>query len=1061
MYAYAEGNNIDAARRMDFDGIPVLFIPGSGGSYKQARSLGSVLMRKAMGDHNIKFHFDVFTVDLNEEYSALYGGVLEQQTEFVRQAIYRILDLYQGSTCQRPNNVVLVGHSMGGLIAKGLFNSPVFDPSVVRVIFTFATPHSRPVIVFDEYIYRYYRTTSKTWLSGRPNKLKHVTLISVGGGHKDYLVQADSITSWEVDVYAVTTTIPTVWRSVDHLAILWCKELVLVTARALFDMVDPKAKQITRDRELRIRIASYHFLHRNRWKHIRNSHRPPAASVIEGVESEEPTSKQFSVSTNLDPEEKDYRNKPRHIMIHLSDLSQHTTLTAEAIHHPEPDWVFACQASVVVGGAKVCKNAQNLSNATMFWPCEVQNCKHKRIVLDLKYLHTERKFSHVILRMPAHKRPIQLHVDIHANRVLKPPPLGIWMLYDTRPVVLVEETSPKALRYVVDFSEVESLWHVMYLNVKPLSCQNKEHNAVSMLVIPWSNEKVFNVISHKNESPLLIRLLQVKPRIPKNIPRSRSTELNMVVQAEISLDPSCTYRISVEAAPGLLLSQFARTLTPCIFAYMVAILLLTLREQLNSMKETGKCSLFHFALSRGAKPFYILPLCKILSRILTQGDSFYSRLNLDMLGLPEPDMNMMSRLPVESLLYPFLLYMCAFGLVYLAGFLLMFAIVFNAKVMNGIALSFIGRYFKRSITSWISTSNLSDFVMEFMIRAPPVVVTLLMMISLRSCGALGLVLGGVYFYLVLCNMYSDYMEALLKYSMRVVAGKAKISLDGIANPGASTQSSSPQPSQSSSKKSSVVKEDAKAVVEPKGDLKKGSTTPKIGVVKDAKNEDEDAQEEERNSLSDINVHMTVFLIYVTAVVSSIPSLLTWAHNYNYDRVLFPDPTFTPFVLIMCGVSVTFWLHVYPDPQLPCYRIVMEMLFGLATFTLLYAPVRISFIPYIIAGVMGLLASHQWLTALHLYFFPSDSDDVVDSDNDSDADSINDHNIDSSHSATDDEVADGDDEGGESGSDCNEDTNETRKVFAINKIAKAHRPEANDDSSDAESDHIAGENDSVN
>ncbi len=79
-----------------------------------ARSLASVCMRKALNSRS-PFHMDFFTVDLNEEYSALYGGVLETQTEFVRQSIYRILDLYKNAKATKPESVVLVGHSMVNL----------------------------------------------------------------------------------------------------------------------------------------------------------------------------------------------------------------------------------------------------------------------------------------------------------------------------------------------------------------------------------------------------------------------------------------------------------------------------------------------------------------------------------------------------------------------------------------------------------------------------------------------------------------------------------------------------------------------------------------------------------------------------------------------------------------------------------------------------------------------------------------------------------------------------------------------------------------------------------
>lgn len=72
------------------------------------RSLASVSLRKALGS-NSPFHFDYFTLDLNEEYSAMFGGVLIDQTRFAVHAVHRILSLYRRV---QPDSVVLIGHSM-------------------------------------------------------------------------------------------------------------------------------------------------------------------------------------------------------------------------------------------------------------------------------------------------------------------------------------------------------------------------------------------------------------------------------------------------------------------------------------------------------------------------------------------------------------------------------------------------------------------------------------------------------------------------------------------------------------------------------------------------------------------------------------------------------------------------------------------------------------------------------------------------------------------------------------------------------------------------------------
>ena len=47
--------------------------------------------RKAIDDSEYKTHFDYFSVDFSEEYSAIYGGVLELQADYLRQAGVHII----------------------------------------------------------------------------------------------------------------------------------------------------------------------------------------------------------------------------------------------------------------------------------------------------------------------------------------------------------------------------------------------------------------------------------------------------------------------------------------------------------------------------------------------------------------------------------------------------------------------------------------------------------------------------------------------------------------------------------------------------------------------------------------------------------------------------------------------------------------------------------------------------------------------------------------------------------------------------------------------------------
>jgi triacylglycerol esterase/lipase EstA (alpha/beta hydrolase family) len=54
-----------------------------------------------------------------------------------------------------PSSVVLIGHSLGGLVAKSLLVSPAVSPSSVQVIITLATPHT-PVVLMDAHKHNFY-----------------------------------------------------------------------------------------------------------------------------------------------------------------------------------------------------------------------------------------------------------------------------------------------------------------------------------------------------------------------------------------------------------------------------------------------------------------------------------------------------------------------------------------------------------------------------------------------------------------------------------------------------------------------------------------------------------------------------------------------------------------------------------------------------------------------------------------------------------------------------------------------------------------------------------------
>lgn len=122
-------------------GIPALFIHGNAGSYEQVRSIAA-RCSEMYYDENISSKYpkarniDFFTADFDEQLSAFWG--MSDQVEYVTDAIKFISDLYPDS----PNkNIILIGHSMGGLVAK---IAAARNEGIVNTIITLSTPHADP-----------------------------------------------------------------------------------------------------------------------------------------------------------------------------------------------------------------------------------------------------------------------------------------------------------------------------------------------------------------------------------------------------------------------------------------------------------------------------------------------------------------------------------------------------------------------------------------------------------------------------------------------------------------------------------------------------------------------------------------------------------------------------------------------------------------------------------------------------------------------------------------------------------------------------------------------------
>jgi glycosylphosphatidylinositol deacylase len=225
-----------------------------------------------------KLSLDFFTVDFNEDITAFHGQTLLDQAEYLNDAIAYIISLYhnpdksnRNSTLPDPSSVILVGHSMGGVVARTMLTMPNYQTNSVNTIITLSAPHARAPVSFDALMVNTYKTINDYWRKahstqwGSDNPLWHVTLISIAGGGLDTIVPSDysSVASLIPETHGFTvftTTIPDVWLGMDHLAITWCDQLRKAVTKSLYDVMDPSRAAQTKPRGERMRAFKKWFL---------------------------------------------------------------------------------------------------------------------------------------------------------------------------------------------------------------------------------------------------------------------------------------------------------------------------------------------------------------------------------------------------------------------------------------------------------------------------------------------------------------------------------------------------------------------------------------------------------------------------------------------------------------------------------------------------------------------------------------------------------------------------------------------------------------------------------
>jgi len=698
------------------------------------RSLASVALRKAIEDSEYKIHFDYFSLDFNEEYAALYGGYLEQQAEFAGAAMKRIISLYPTTSLNPPSKVVLIGHSMGGLLAK----AKMLSGSDVSLVLTLATPHS-PVLQLDSATRDFYSLVgSNNTLEGSSN-----TLVSIGGGLRDLQVRGDLTVAASPWVSLLSSSMSSVWVSTDHLCIVWCKQLVININRALFDMIDPTTKQITEDSSLRQRILEYHFLHRSGGKKFKEEfeRHPASLSLDKNGFWADMVKRQLSFS-------KANTTCDNYLLIKITPEDQRQRfLTVDAFKLDADNWIFGCKQTKVVKNSRICEEAENLSGLSQILP---SRGKRKAVTgLDLFKLRESQGFSHVILNTPAKTEDSTLHVDLYGPRdrwvtFSVPKWITFWREYS-----VIQSTQEAAVFYNLTLHGIEQMWQAYTLTVNPLKCKNKGKPQVGLarFITPWAKDTTQVLLGEPGNSNFT-NTLGIKLQTPR--PQGSNDTVESP-QVHLYLSPTCTYSVTLRASLPQLMGQIARLYSPLLLSCVVVVVILILAHQMRRIEGDNFCQSPQLTLMACVSPVNVV----LPSRIAVYVISALSLASY----VPKTDLEHLAARGLDFGILPILLFFISISLT-----LLLIGIITLAVIACGsLAQKAVTRFFTTGVSP--GQAVIGELAVSALSKFPPLISTVLISVALASCGSFALCLGCLVYVFQLFSLYQSYLSSLVKRSV--------------------------------------------------------------------------------------------------------------------------------------------------------------------------------------------------------------------------------------------------------------------------------------------------------
>lgn len=662
----------DSKKIKHLSGIPILYIPGHLGNYLEAESLGSALNRITKNLH-ASFHFDLFVLDFAGDLSGLFGPVLMKQTEFSQECIDQILLLYGEDNPKpadkivikndKPENVFVIGHSMGGMVARALFLLAEFDRSSVQSIVTLATPHRHPPIAtLDWNMASFYDRVNDYWSK---KLLDELFFHSIGGGVNDIFVRQlstrlDKPLQTDNTLMTMTTSSPRIWASMEHGSMLTCKSFVYELARAFYDSVDKKINQFSNSSSTRYGAFQYHFeknagpvyqknnyelmTHINQsinwqvkvkrsWKFLRHSVSAPSYAVM-------------IISK---------RQAPKFGFIAITNVAN-------------PSWFGACTLGKT---DKKCQQIGNFGRYANLLPPTSSNLKI--VLLDGDRLDM---FTHWVVHVPQSEEPVLMMVEMYSMKK-RLQTNNVTTIYDviTSPIqslfkskVIIGSTRPSFLFYNISLHGFNSVLQAFRVEFICNSCLDNTtvldaNFTVVKMHVPWSKEHLYLNIPRGENAEMIVMLNTPAP------PAYNDVYLHVYNMAR------CSYKAKISISWMHTFAQFVRFYASYLPAYILMQILMALSWQLMLLDELCYAPSFTEAHINWAQPYRVGSVAFVVRFVLSyssEDETFGSKL-----GLPADDVDILDDMGLWTSSMPLLLYMVAYSFVLFSAWLcnmLLFAV---------------------------------------------------------------------------------------------------------------------------------------------------------------------------------------------------------------------------------------------------------------------------------------------------------------------------------------------------------------------------------------------------